>query len=375
MGLNCGIVGLPNVGKSTIFSALTAVHAEAANYPFCTIDPNIGIVNVPDDRLDKITDIFKPKSKIPAIVEFVDIAGLVKGASQGEGLGNKFLGHIRQVGAIAHVVRCFEDSNIAHVHGKIDPVDDIRTVNLELGLADLETIDKRLSNMDKLLKSSDKELLSRIKISKPILEQIKATIQRGASPKTLHLDQISLDSINDLHLMTLKKQVYVCNVDENSDLSSGADPNQYVKQVREYVAQEEPDAKVIVICGQIEKEIAALESETEKKEFMESIGIKETGLSQLISTGYSLLGLNTFFTAGEKEVRAWTFPKGSFAPAAAGVIHSDFERGFIRAEVYKCEDLFELGSEQKVKEKGKLRVEGKEYVMQDGDIVHFRFNV
>jgi hypothetical protein len=369
MGLNCGIVGLPNVGKSTIFSALTSSAVDAANYPFCTIEPNVGIVSVPDIRLEKIAKIVGPQKILPAIVEFVDIAGLVKGASQGEGLGNQFLGHIRQVGATIQVVRCFEDENITHVSGKIDPADDISTINLELAFADLDTIEKRLKNIDKLLKSQDKEVVKRGKISKPVLEKLIATIEEGKTVRAANLTEEEKDAISDLHLITLKKQLYVCNVDEKSM----NEDNEHVKKVREIAAAE--NAEVVVICGQLEKEIALLESEEEKKEFMESVGITESGLSRLIKKGYQMLDLRTYFTAGEKEVRAWTFRAGAKAPEAAGVIHSDFERGFIRAEVYHCDDLFAYGSEQKVKENGKLRVEGKEYVVKDGDVMHFRFNV
>lgn len=369
MSVNCGIVGLPNVGKSTIFSALTSVQAEAANYPFCTIEPNVGIVQVPDPRLDKLEAIVKPERTVPAIVEFVDIAGLVKGASKGEGLGNQFLGHIRQVGAIAHVVRCFEDGDIIHVAGKIDPISDIEVINIELALADLETVSKRLSNLDKLIKSQDKMTSTKAKIAKPILERMIKTLESGLPARSLPLDAEETDSISDLHLITMKKLLYVCNVDEANIKSE----NEYVKKVRA-IAQKE-GAEVITICGKIESEIAALESAEEKKEFLKDIGIEESGLSKLIRSAYNILGMKTYFTAGVKEVRAWTFPNGAKAPQAAGVIHSDFERGFIKAEIYHCNDLFELGAEAKVKEAGKFRMEGKEYVVQDGDVIHFRFNV
>ena len=369
MGMNCGIVGLPNVGKSTIFSALTSAPAEAANYPFCTIEPNVGVVHVPDPRLEKIADIVKPERVVPAITEFVDIAGLVKGASKGEGLGNQFLGHIRQVGAICHVVRCFDDSDIVHVSGKVDPVSDIEVINIELALADLESVTKRIQTLDKYLKSQDKKVQEKAKISKPILERLVKTLEEGLPARSLPLDEDERDAISDLHLITMKKMLYVCNVDEANILEE----NDYVKKVKEIAAKE--GAGVITICGKIESEIAALESKEEKAEFLKDIGIEESGLSKMIRAGYDMLDMYTYFTAGVKEVRAWTFPKGAKAPQAAAVIHTDFERGFIKAEVYHCNDLFSYGSEGKVKEAGKFRVEGKEYEVKDGDVIHFRFNV
>jgi GTP-binding protein YchF len=369
MGMNCGIVGLPNVGKSTIFSALTSAPAEAANYPFCTIEPNVGVVHVPDERLEKIAKIVGPHKVIPAITEFVDIAGLVKGASKGEGLGNQFLGHIRQVGAICHVVRCFDDGDIVHVSGKVDPVSDIEVINIELALADLESVNKRVQTLDKYMKSQDKKVQERAKISKPILERLVKALEEGLPARSLNLDEDEREAIQDLHLITLKKMLYVCNVDEANLLQE----NDYVKQVRAIAEKE--GASVITICGKIESEIAALESKEEKAEFLKDIGIEESGLSKMIKAGYQMLDMYTYFTAGVQEVRAWTFPKGAKAPQAAGVIHTDFERGFIKAEVYHCDDLFNFGSESKVKEAGKFRMEGKEYVVKDGDVIHFKFNV
>lgn len=369
MSLNVGIVGLPNVGKSTIFQAITSAPAEAANYPFCTIEPNVGIVQVPDERLDKITKYIKPQKVIPAVMEFVDIAGLVAGASKGEGLGNQFLGHIRQVSAIAHVVRCFEDSDIVHVAGKVDPISDIEVINIELALADLESVNKRLNNLGKMLKSHDKKVKSKALIAQPVLERLQKTLEDGKPARSVELDEEELEAIQDLHLITLKKMLYVCNVDEDSI----EDDNEYVKAVKE-LAQKE-DSKIIKICGKIESEISQLESIEEKKEFLADMGLAQSGLSILVKAGYDLLGLKTYFTAGEKEVRAWTFKNGFKAPQCAGIIHTDFEKGFIKAEVYHCNDLFELHSEAKLKEAGKFRIEGKEYVVNDGDVMHFRFNV
>lgn len=369
MSLNCGIVGLPNVGKSTIFSALTSAPAEAANYPFCTIEPNVGVVSVNDERLEKIAKLVGPEKVIPAIMEFVDIAGLVKGASQGEGLGNQFLGHIRQVDAIAHVVRCFDDNEIIHVLGRVNPYEDIDIINVELALSDLEVVNKRLQNMDRLFKSQNKEAVVKAKIAKGVLEKVKVALEKGHPARSIQLDSEELDSIKDLNLITIKKMLYVCNVDENSIVTG----NKYVDMVKELSKKE--NAECIMICGKLESEIAALDSKEEKDEFLKGVGIKESGLDTMAKTAYLLMGLRTYFTAGVKEVRAWTFKAGEKAPQAAGVIHSDFEKGFIRAEVYNCEDLFALGSEAKIKETGKFRVEGKEYVVQDGDIMHFRFNV
>ncbi len=369
MSLNCGIVGLPNVGKSTLFSALTSAPAEAANYPFCTINPNVGIVDVPDQRLKKITDFIKPQKTIPTNVEFVDIAGLVKGASKGEGLGNQFLGNIRQVGAIIHVVRCFEDDNIVHVEGSVNPIRDIEIIELELAYADLETVQKRLSVLSKLLRSSDKKVSDAAKYVEPILNKLIEGLNEGKSARSIITDQDEMEALNDLHLITLKKQIYCCNVDENS---IGVE-NSFVNQVKAHA--EKNGSEVVTICGKLESEISSLDSQEEKTEFLESLGLMESGLDQLIQKAYHLLDLRTYFTAGEKEVRAWTFENGFTAPQTAGVIHTDFERGFIKAEVYHCNDLFELGSEAKIKDSGKLRIEGKEYIVKDGDVMHFRFNV
>jgi GTP-binding protein YchF len=369
MSLNCGIVGLPNVGKSTIFQALTSAPAEAANYPFCTIEPNVGVVEVPDERLEKITGFIKPQKVIPTIVEFVDIAGLVKGASKGEGLGNQFLGNIRQVGAIVHVVRCFEDENIVHVDGDINPIRDIETIETELALADLESVLKRKDKNAKVFKSSDKKAVDLARQLDPIYQKLADTLNQGQPARSLGLTEDEQNAVKDLHLITIKPQVYCCNVDEN-DLQG---ENEYVQKVREFAKQN--DSEVVVICGKLESEIAGLDTAEEKSEFLQEMGLNESGLDKLIRKGYDLLDLKTYFTAGEKEVRAWTYKDGSTAPQAAGVIHTDFEKGFIKAEIYHCTDLFELESEQKIKELGKLRMEGRDYIVKDGDVVHFRFNV
>jgi GTP-binding protein YchF len=369
MGLNCGIVGLPNVGKSTIFSAITSAPAEAANYPFCTIEPNVGIVAMHDPRMKQIGDIIGPEKMIYTTVEFVDIAGLVKGASKGEGLGNQFLGHIRAVDGIVHVVRCFEDGDIIHVHGKINPKDDIETINLELALADLEVVEKKLQNIPKLLKAQNKEVLTLAKIQLPLLEKLKTELESGIAARNTSLSEEDKVALQDLNLITMKKVIYLCNVDEEGLTKD----NDHVKHVKEYAKNE--GSEVMILCGKLESEIASLETLEEKKEFLEAAGIEESGLDKLTRAAYNMLGLKTYFTAGVKEVRAWTFHDGYKAPQCAGVIHSDFERGFIRAEVFSFEDLIKFGTEAKVKEAGKFRIEGKEYVVKDGDIMHFRFNV
>lgn len=369
MSLNCGIVGLPNVGKSTLFQALTSAPAEAANYPFCTIDPNVGIVNVPDRRLEKITKRIPTDKIVPAICEFVDIAGLVRGASKGEGLGNKFLANIRETGVILHVVRCFDNSDIIHVENRIDPQNDIEIINFELALADLDTVEKRYEKNIRVAKAKGTEAGKSAEAQQAVLEKLKEALGNGLPVRSVSLTDDEKEVIRDLHLITAKKVLYVCNVDEEG-LST---ENEYVKKTAAIAQAEKAD--YVVICGKLEAEIAALESPEERAEFLDAAGLKESGLDRLIRKSYSLLGLRTFFTAGPKEVRAWTFKEGSKAPQAAGVIHSDFERGFIKADIYTCDDLFKYGSEAAVRQAGKLRTEGKEYVVRDGDIVFFKFNV
>ena len=364
--LNCGIVGLPNVGKSTIFSAITSAPAEAANYPFCTIEPNVGIVNVPDARLDKIVELIPTAKVIPAVTEFVDIAGLVAGASKGEGLGNKFLANIREVGIIAHVVRCFENQDIIHVNNRIDPAGDIETIDIELALADLETVQKRYDKQSRLSRVSAKDAKENA-VLLPLYERLIAALQDGKSASSVVESEEEKALIADLHLITMKPVIYVANVDED-----GIGGNEYVDAVRSIA--EKRNSPVVVICGKAEAEIAEMDA-ADRPEFLEALGLKESGMNTLIRTAYATLGLRTFFTAGSDEDRAWTFKAGYKAPQAAGVIHTDFEKGFIRAEVYSCNDLFEYGSEAKVREAGKFRIEGKDYLVQDGDIMHFRFNV
>lgn len=366
MALTTGIVGLPNVGKSTLFNAITQAGAEAANYPFCTIDPNVGIVDVPDERLQRLSALIQPKKTLPAGFEFTDIAGIVKGASKGEGLGNKFLSHIREVDAISHIVRCFEDKNVTHVSGKIDPIDDIETINLELILADMETVDKRYPRVEKLLKQQDKSAA----IEYEGLKKLKAAFENEQSARSVAFSKEEKAAVRHLHLLTMKPVLYVANVSEEEAADSVGNP--HVQKVKEYAAQD--GAEAVVISAKIEAEIAELEGE-EKSAFLEDLGIHESGLDQLIRAAYDLLGLATYFTAGEPEVRAWTFRRGMKAPETAGIIHTDFERGFIRAEVVTFEDLMAAGSAAAAREEGKLRLEGKDYVVQDGDVVHFRFNV
>lgn len=364
MGFNCGIVGLPNVGKSTLFNAITAAGAEAANYPFCTIEPNVGVVLVKDERIDALVKIYSSVKIVPSSIEFVDIAGLVKGASKGEGLGNQFLSHIRDVDAIVHVVRCFDDPNVIHVDGSVNPRRDIEVIETELILKDLETIDKKILDAERRAKSDKK-----FKPESDFYINVKDHLATGrlARYTAVHTDEEKV-WLRDMHLLTNKPVMYVCNVHEK-EITTG---NAYVEQVREIAAKE--GAKVVIVSAAVEAEVAELPAE-EQGGFLEGLGLKESGLQQVVREGMDLLGLITFFTAGPKETHAWTLRKGALAPEAAGVIHTDFEKGFIRAEIMKCDDLFRLKTEAAVKEHGLLHVEGREYVMQDGDICHFRFNV
>lgn len=376
MKLTCGIVGLPNVGKSTIFSALTKAPAEAANYPFCTIDPNIGIVDLPDERLDFMASVFQPKKKIPATVDFVDIAGLIKGASSGEGLGNKFLANIRETAVIAHVVRCFDNPDIQHVRddakteAPVDPESDILTIDFELAQADLDTIAKRAEKITKQIRALGKDEEKRLAPYFSAVEKIKPLLTDGKCARMADLTDEEKNAVYDLHLLTIKPQVFICNIDEDT-IPAGT--NKYVETVQKIAKEQKSEA--IVICGKFEADLAEIDDENDRKEFMESAGLKESGLSVLAKHVYHLMGLRTFFTGGSDECRAWTIHEGDKAPQAAGVIHTDFEKGFIKAEAYTVSDLKQYGSEAKIKEAGKYRQEGKDYVVQDGDVLFFKFNV
>ena len=365
MALKCGIVGLPNVGKSTLFNCLSSAKAQSANFPFCTIEPNVGTINVPDSRLEKLEELVNPQKVVPNTMEIVDIAGLVKGASEGEGLGNQFLGNIRETDAILHVVRCFDDGNIVHVDGSIDPIRDKETIDIELQLKDLETVQKRVEKSKKIAKSGDKDAKKQVEL----FEKLVTTLEQGKSARTIEFSEDEQLLVNELNLITSKPVMYVCNVDEAA-LKGG---NDYVNKIKN-IAKEE-NAGVIMVSAQLEADIAELDDYEERQLFLEDAGLKEPGVNKLIREAYDLLNLSTYFTAGEKEVRAWTIKVGMTAPQAAGVIHTDFEKGFIRAEVIKYNDYVEFGSESACKDAGKLSVEGKEYVVENGDVMHFRFNV
>lgn len=365
MALQCGIVGLPNVGKSTLFNCLSNAKAQSANFPFCTIEPNVGVITVPDDRIIALARIDNPKKIIPTTIEIVDIAGLVKGASRGEGLGNKFLANIRETDAIIHVLRCFDDANITHVDGSVDPVRDKEVIDMELQLKDLETVESRINKVQKQAATGDKTARRLF----DILSRYKAALEQGKSARTVEIDKEDQKLVYDLHLLTNKPVLYVCNVDE----ASAVNGNKYVEAVREVIREEQ--AELLIVAAATEADIAELDTYEERQMFLEEVGLKESGVNRLIRSAYSLLNLETYFTTGPDETRAWTYTKGTKAPQAAGIIHTDFERGFIRAEVIKYDDYVTLGSEKACREAGKIAIEGKEYVVQDGDIMHFLFNV
>ena len=365
MALQCGIVGLPNVGKSTLFNCLSNAKAQSANFPFCTIEPNVGVITVPDDRIVALARIDNPKKIIPTTIEIVDIAGLVKGASRGEGLGNKFLANIRETDAIIHVLRCFDDANITHVDGSVDPVRDKEVIDMELQLKDLETVESRISKVQKQAATGDKTARRLF----DILSRYKAVLEQGKSARTVEIDKEDQKLVYDLHLLTNKPVLYVCNADE----ASAVNGNKYVEAVREAIREEQ--AELLIVAAATEADIAELDTYEERQMFLEEVGLKESGVNRLIRSAYNLLNLETYFTTGPDETRAWTYTKGTKAPQAAGIIHTDFERGFIRAEVIKYDDYVTLGSEKACREAGKIAIEGKEYVVQDGDIMHFLFNV